>query len=225
MQIPTSQDLFDARRVANELRGLLEVAEPWHIFAKMDAFLAEIEPDILGTVHPSAILTGTIYLAEGATIEAHACIEGPAWIGAGATVGHSAYIRGGSILAPNVKVGHSSEVKHSFLMNDAKAPHFNYVGDSILGNNANIGAGVKLANFHVLGKYIRVAGVETGRRKFSTAMGDDVSVGCNAVCAPGTIIGKNTLIYAGAMVRGVIPANSMVKLRQAQEIVARYDGA
>lgn len=223
MQIPTSQDLFDAQRVASELQGLLEVAEPWHIFAKMDAFLAEIKPSILGTVHPSAVLTGTIYLAKDATIAAHARIEGPAWIGTGATVGHSAYIRGGSVLAPQSKVGHSSEVKHSLLLNDAKAPHFNYVGDSILGNNANLGAGVKLANFHVLGKHIKVAGVETGLRKFSTAMGDDVSVGCNAVLAPGTIIGKNTLIYAGAMVRGVIPANSMLKLRQEQDIIARND--
>lgn len=223
MSIPTSQDLFDVMRVAEPLKPLLDVLEPWHIFAKMDAFLQELEPAILGEVHPSAVLKGAVYLAEGATIAAHALIEGPVWIGAGATIGHAAYVRGGCVLAPKAKVGHSSEIKHSLMLNEAKAPHFNYVGDSILGNAANIGAGVKLANFHALGQHIRVAGVETGLRKFSVAMGDDVSVGCNAVVAPGSIIGKQSMIYAGTMVRGIVPAKSMVKLRQSHEIVFRND--
>ncbi len=215
-----TQDLFDISSVADPLKELLDVAAPWDILARIDDFLAGLEdqrPTLAGAVHPTAVLSGPVYLAPGAVVGPHACIEGPAWLGEGAEVHHGAFLRGGVVLAPGAKVGHSSEVKRALLLEGAKAPHFNYVGDAVLGRNVNLGAGVKLANFKPGGKAVKVAGQDTGLRKFSAALGDDVFVGCNAVLAPGTVVGPRSLIYSGVMLRGVVPADTIVKLRQPLE--------
>jgi UDP-N-acetylglucosamine diphosphorylase / glucose-1-phosphate thymidylyltransferase / UDP-N-acetylgalactosamine diphosphorylase / glucosamine-1-phosphate N-acetyltransferase / galactosamine-1-phosphate N-acetyltransferase len=140
-------------------------------------------------------------LEAGASIGPHAFVQGPAWIMAGAQVGHAAMLRGGVLLGPKAKVGHASEVKRSVLLAGAKAPHFNYVGDSVIGHGANLGAGVKLANLKVVGG--RGGRRATGLRKLGALVGDGVSIGCNAVLAPGTVIGADTVVYAGATVRGV----------------------
>jgi bifunctional N-acetylglucosamine-1-phosphate-uridyltransferase/glucosamine-1-phosphate-acetyltransferase GlmU-like protein len=217
----TCQDLFDLSRVAPTLRPLLEVARPWEVLAKLDAFCAEIPDRRLGEVHPTAVLTGSVYLEAGATVGPHVLIEGPAWIAAGAEVGHGAYLRGGVVLAAGAKVGHATEVKRALFLEGAKAPHFNYVGDTVLGRGVNLGAGVKLANLKAFGDTIEVAGERTGVRKFGAALGDGVSIGCNAVTAPGTIVGARTVIYHGATVRGVIAADTVVKLKPPLETVPR----
>ncbi len=103
------------------------------------------------------------------------------------------------------------------LMAGAKAPHFNYVGDSVLGTGVNLGAGVKLANFKADGSTISVAGRSTGLRKLGAILGDGVSIGCNAVLNQGTIVGRDTVIYPGAVVHGWIEARTVVKLRSSQE--------
>ena len=216
-----SQDLFNLDLVDDELKALLSPENPWDILAELDRFLEDVESGGEGHVHETAVLKGKVFIAKGATVKPHAYIEGPAWIGPHASVGHGAYIRGGTVLGSGAKVGHSSEVKHALLLSGAQAPHFNYVGDSILGNNVNIGAGVKLANFHTMGKNIKINGKDTGLRKFSAALGDNVSIGCNSVLSPGTIIGQNTIAYSGAMLHGVYPANSIVKNRPSLEVVER----
>ncbi len=216
-----SQDLFNVELVDDELKALLNPENPWDILAEIDRFLENLEDNREGDIHETAVVKGKVFLAKGASIKPHAYIEGPAWIGPNASVGHAAYVRGGSILASGAKVGHASEVKHSLLLAGAQAPHFNYVGDSILGNNVNIGAGVKLANFHTMGKNIKVDGQDTGLRKFSAALGDNVSIGCNSVLSPGTIMGQNAIAYSGAMLLGVYPANSIIKNRPKLEIVER----
>jgi UDP-N-acetylglucosamine diphosphorylase / glucose-1-phosphate thymidylyltransferase / UDP-N-acetylgalactosamine diphosphorylase / glucosamine-1-phosphate N-acetyltransferase / galactosamine-1-phosphate N-acetyltransferase len=157
-----------------------------------------------------------------AKIGPHAYIEGPAWIGEEVEVGHSAYIRGGVVLAPKAKVGAKTEVKRSLFLYAAKAPHLNYVGDSILGTKVNLGAGVKLANFNNMGTNIKIDGHATGLRKLGAMLGDEVTLGCNAVTVPGTIIGPRSTVYNCVMVRGVIPADSIVKLRQDLEIVTKH---
>ena len=106
-------------------------------------------------------------------------------------------------------------------MKKAKAAHLNYVGDSVLGNDVNLGAGVKLANFKTFGTNITIEGQETGLRKLGALIGDGCSIGCNAVTTPGTIIGKNTIAYNCVVLKGVVPANSIVKLRQNLEITER----
>ena len=210
----TTAQLFDVSRVPPELQGLLEAEFPWEILARLEAFAADIPAQIFGEVHPTAVLTGQVFVAAGAKIGPHAFIEGPAWLGEGAAVGHGAYLRGGVVLGPKAKVGHASEVKRSLLLPGAAAPHFNYVGDSVLGSGVNLGAGVKLANFRTLSGTVKVEGIDTGLRKFGAALGDGVSLGCNSVTGPGTVVGPRTVAYHGSMLRGFYPADTVLKLRQ-----------
>ena len=217
----TTKDLFALDKLPEELQSLLDVTYPWEILKNLDAFVSTIQDQRLGKVHPTAVLEGNIYIHESAIIGPHAFIEGPAWIGEGVEVGHAAYIRGGVVLAPKAKVGAKTEVKRSLFLYSAKAPHLNYVGDSILGSKVNLGAGVKLANFNNMGTNIKIQGQDTGLRKLGAMLGDNVTLGCNAVTVPGTIIGVNSMVYNCVMVRGVIPANSIVKLRQDLEIVSK----
>ena len=203
------------------MRDLLHPTWPWEILARLDAFLKGLSERLEGSVHPTAVLSGPVYLAETASVGPHALIEGPAWIGPGAAVKHGAYLRGPIVLAPGAVVGPKSEVKRSLFLPGAKAAHLNYVGDSVLGAKANLGAGVKLANFKTFGDEIRVGETPTGVRKFGAALGDEVSIGCNAVTAPGTVVGPRTLVYSGAMLRGVIPGDTIVKVRSQLELTPR----
>ena len=217
----TTAELFDLSGVPPELRGLLETEFPWEILALLDRFTPDIPAQRLGDVHPSAVLTGNVFVAAGAKVGPHAFIEGPAWLGPGAEVGHGAYLRGGVVLAPKAKVGHATEVKRSLLLPGAAAPHFNYVGDSVLGNGVNLGAGAKLANFRALSGTVKVTGHDTGLRKFGAALGDGVSLGCNSVTGPGTVVGPRTVAYHGAMLRGLYPADTVLKLRQTVDAAPR----
>ena len=220
-------DLFDLGRVPEALRHLLDVEAPWEALALLDAFGAELRARAaaLGEqgsgarpgVHPSAVIEGPLVMEEGASIGPYAYLTGPVYLAEGAQVGHAAYLRGPVVLGPDAHVMHASEVKRSILLGGAKAPHFNYVGDSIVGHDVNLGAGVKVANFKTFGDEVKVAGRGTGLRKFGAAIGDGVSIGCNAVLSPGTLVGRRTIIYNGATVRGVIKADTVVKHHPALE--------
>jgi UDP-N-acetylglucosamine diphosphorylase / glucose-1-phosphate thymidylyltransferase / UDP-N-acetylgalactosamine diphosphorylase / glucosamine-1-phosphate N-acetyltransferase / galactosamine-1-phosphate N-acetyltransferase len=215
------RDLYSPECVPETLRPLLNVMYPWEILQCLDSFTATIQDHRAGKIHPTAVVEGNVYLHETASIGPHAYVEGPAWIGEGALIGHGAYVRGGVVLAPKAKVGHATEVKRSLFLEGAAAPHLNYVGDSILGRKVNIGAGVKLANFNNMGTTIKIEGQSTGLRKLGAMLGDEVTLGCNAATAPGTVVGARTMVYQGAMLRGVIPADSIVKMRPTLEIVPR----
>lgn len=205
------------------LAGLFDgLKSPWELLERLDRAVAGISDGRQGDVHPTAVLEGNIWLAPGAAVGPAAYIRGPAWIGPGASIGHAAYIRGGVIIGADAIVGHASEVKRSIIMDGARLPHFNYAGDSVLGHGVNLGAGVKIANFHAFGGGVKVAeGRGLVLRKAGGLLGDGVSIGCNAVLAPGTVIGARTVIYDGANIRGAVPADSIVKLRTALETVTR----
>lgn len=206
----------------DEVRDLFATDSPWELLARLDAFMASVGDNRLGSIHPTAVVEGPVWLAADAYIGPGALVEGPAWIGSRARVGHGAYVRGGALLAPGARVGHSSEVKRSIVLMDAKLPHFNYAGDSVIGSGANLGAGVKIANFNAFGHGVKVAGADgLELRKAGALIGDGVSIGCNAVLAPGTVIGARTVVYNGANIRGMVPADSIVKLRTTQETVSR----
>src|SRR5690606_6762830 len=128
-----------------------------------------------GDVHPTAVVEGPLYMARGAKVGPHAYLTGAVYLAEGAEVGHGARVRGPAVLGPGALIGHASEVKRSVLLGGAKAPHFNYVGDSVLGHDVNLGAGVKVANFKAFGDEVKVDGVATGLRKFGAAVGDGVS--------------------------------------------------
>lgn len=176
-----------------------------------------------GDISPDAYLSGEhIVVGEGTRIHPTAVIEGPVFIGHRVEIRPGAYIRGGSWIGDHAVVGTNTEVKRGILLAHAKAPHLNYVGDSILGADVNLGAGTVLSNFRHDKGNIRVGTIDTGRRKLGAILGDGVLTGCNSVLHPGTVVGRETQIYPGVQLRpGAYPEKSIVKLRQDIEVVPR----
>lgn len=198
--------------------------------------LVGTQQTILGDVHPAAVIgDAPIYIGPGARIEATAYVEGPAYIAAGAVVRHGAFVRENVVMLPGSILGHASEAKNSILLHAAHAPHFAYVGDSILGRGVNLGAGTKLSNLGMLSAKDKATGKrptiviavdgthhDTGLTKLGAILGDGAQTGCNSVLNPGCLVGRNTLIYANVSLRkGYYPPDSLVKLRQTTEIVSR----
>ncbi|MEN6438352.1 MAG: glucose-1-phosphate thymidylyltransferase [Syntrophobacter sp.] len=146
-----------------------------------------------------------IFIGPGAVLEPGALVKGPAMIGAQTEVRQGAYMRGKCIVGERCVVGHTTEMKSSIMLNGAKAGHFAYIGDSILGNDTNLGAGTKLANLKIKETNVRVTvrgnSVDTGLRKLGAVLGDGVEIGCNTVTNPGSILGRQCLVYPVASVR------------------------
>ena len=193
---------------------------------------------VLGEVMPGATVSDRVlYIGEGARIEPGAYVLGPAYIASGCVVRHGAFVRENVIMLPGSVLGHASEAKNSLFLPRAHAPHFNYVGDSILGHRANLGAGTKLSNLTMVSEKDRETGrrptleitvggerYDTGLSKLGAILGDDVQTGCNAVLNPGTLVGRRTLIYACLSLRkGYYPPDSIIKLRQQTRTSGRVE--
>ncbi|MCP5505553.1 MAG: UDP-N-acetylglucosamine diphosphorylase [Chlamydiales bacterium] len=167
----------------NHLKNYLETLKLGKIDCKIPEGVYLVNPNLI-SIGPDTV------------VEPGAYIEGPAVIGNGCQIRHSAYIRGNVIAGDRCIIGHSSEIKHSILLNDAKAPHFNYVGDSILGNFVNLGAGVICANFRLDHREVIVEigneQFKTGTNKFGAIIGDGSQIGCNSVTNPGVLLRKKT---------------------------------
>ena len=176
-----------------------------------------LKPAILGTVMPGAFVGDNVYLGQGSVVQSGAWINGPAIIGENCEIRHGAYVGANTLAGDKVVIGHASEVSNCVFLNGSRAPHFAFVGHSILGNNINLGAGTKLSNLKVTTSEIEVAGIKTGLKKIGAIIGDGSSLGCNTVTQPATFIGKNVFSYPGAVLRGFIESNKIVKLRQTQE--------
>jgi UDP-N-acetylglucosamine diphosphorylase / glucose-1-phosphate thymidylyltransferase / UDP-N-acetylgalactosamine diphosphorylase / glucosamine-1-phosphate N-acetyltransferase / galactosamine-1-phosphate N-acetyltransferase len=214
----------------------------WDAIPQIRHHVARLTADgsrVAGTVMPGAWLgDGPIVIEAGAVIEPGAYIIGPAYIGAGAVVRHGAYVREHVILLPGAVLGHASEAKNSLFLPRAGAPHFAYVGDSILGHRVNLGAGTKLSNLAILSEKDKMTGkrptirlqiedreYDTGLTKFGAILGDDAQTGCNSVLNPGCIVGPRTLIYANVSLRkGYHPADAIIKLRQNVRSIERNAG-
>jgi NDP-sugar pyrophosphorylase family protein len=166
-----------------------------------------------------------VFIGEGTLVEDGAMIKGPAIIGKNCQIRHNAYIREHVIIGDNCIVGNSCEVKNSLLFNQAVAPHFNYIGDSILGYQAHLGAGATISNVKLVPGNVAVdidgQPFDTGLRKFGALLGDHAEIGCNAVLNPGSIIGRGSVVYPSTNWRGILPANMIVKNQAAQEVVVR----
>ena len=188
--------------------SLLDSNNPSNLKHLIEAKLGE-----LGTQIPEDVefLTtderkGPVHVAEGATIEAHVHLIGPCLIESNATIRSHAYVREYTWMMSGSLLGHASESKHSLFFPGAKAPHFNYVGDSVLGSNVNLGAGVKLSNLRNDGKQIGIwindVRRDTGLRKFGAILGDGAQLGCNAVTNPGTVLGQSCMVHPNTTVGG-----------------------
>ena len=164
--------------------------------------------DIRGDVDARAYLDGTgIVIEQGVRVEAGAYVRGPCWLAAGCEVRHGAYVRGNVIAGRGCVIGHATEIKNSLLLDEVKAGHFAYIGDSILGNHVNLGAGVKLANLKLNPRStIKVQHdnglIDTKLRKFGAVLGDGVQIGCNAVTNPGTVLAQNSRVLPCAAITG-----------------------
>lgn len=205
------------------------LAYPWEALAKIAAFIDGYgKYEILGEVSPGAFIEGDkIAVGRGTTVEPGALIRGRVLIGENCEIRHGAYIRGDAIIGNNCVVGHTTEVKNSIFLNGAKAGHFAYIGDSILGGEVNLGAGTKLANLKFEDECCvkvsagTVLNLDTGLRKMGAIIGDRSELGCNTVTTPGSLIGPDSLVYPNATVRGYLPAKHVLKVAQCQDIIAR----
>ena len=190
----------------------IRIDNPWEVLPLISNYILEI----ISFINDEYIkYDDNVYIHKDAKVSDTAFILGPTIICKGAEVRHCAYIRGNVIVGENAIIGNSTEVKNAIIFNNAKCPHFNYVGDSILGNYAHLGAGVILSNVKNDKKTINVKLnkelVDTNLKKFGAIVGNNVEVGCNSVLCPGTIIYPNTDIYPLTRVRGVIGPNKIVK--------------
>lgn len=174
----------------------------------------------------ASLMDDRIQIGQGTVVEPGALIKGPAIIGDMTEVRQGAYIRGQVLVGKRCVVGHATEMKHAVLLGRSQAGHFAYVGDSILGA-VNLGAGTKLANLKIVEGEVElsISGVryKTGLRKFGAVLGDGVETGCNSVTSPGTLLGKNVLVYPNCTARGHQPAGTIIKLKQKQMILKRRD--
>lgn len=185
---------------------------PWEVFPFLKEYILEMVSN-LGNEYIE--IKKNVFVDKDAKISPTALIVGPCVIGKNTEVRHNAYIRENVIIGNNCVIGNSSEVKNSIILENSKCPHFNYVGDSIVGENVNLAAGVILSNVKNDNKNIIIRYeddlIDTGLRKFGSIVGDNVKVGCNSVICPGTIIYPNTDIYPLVKVRGIIKKNRIVK--------------
>jgi NDP-sugar pyrophosphorylase family protein len=193
-----------------------DVTNAWEVLPRLAAYLEEhLVPANFGEMIGEPFIGEDVYIGRDTVIEPGAYIKGPAWIGDKCQIRHGAYIRENVIVGSGSVVGNSCEIKNSILFNGCQVPHFNYVGDSILGAKAHLAAGVIVSNLKLAGDEItlRVGGetIATGLRKFGALIGDHVDVGCNVVINPGSIIGRHSLIYPSIAWRGILPANSIAK--------------
>ena len=231
-----SPKIFDAiKKIKKSIRGELELTDaivsckiktieykgfwkdigaPWDLITANETMINEISNEKLGVIEDNVTIKGALYLGENSLIKSGTYIEGPVWIGPDAIVGPNACIRGATMLGTGAKVGAASEVKNSILMEHSKAPHHNYVGDSILGRNCNLGSGTKIANLRHDGAsiYVIIRGerVDSGLRKLGVILGDDVKTGINASLNVGTILGEETVVGPGRVVSGSWAAGSRI---------------
>ncbi len=199
-----------------ELPVWIDIGKPWDLLrAVRTAMDLELEPGVYGDVASTAVIEGPVYVAPGAVIGHHTVVEGPAWIGPGARIGPNAHVRPYTQLDEGSFVGFSSQVKGSILMEGAKAPHLNYVGDSIVGEHVNLGAGTITANLRFDDKTVRVKVknevVDSGMRKLGAFIGGYAKTGINVSIMPGVKIGSRAVVYPGCRVDRDVPSGKVFK--------------
>ncbi len=217
MSLPTFDEFFSLKDFAHA--ALWKTGDPpWAPLHHLKNYfhsqrLGVIQAPIAPTVHlerPELISIGANTL-----IEPGVFIQGPCIIGNNCAIRHGAYIRAHTILGEGCVIGHSTEIKHSILLNGVAATHFVYIGDSIIGAFANLGAGVKCANLRLDRKEVRIrhdaGAISTGLKKLGAILGDQTQIGCNAVLNPGTLIGKRSVCHPLTLLSGTIPSHSEVR--------------
>jgi UDP-N-acetylglucosamine diphosphorylase/glucosamine-1-phosphate N-acetyltransferase len=195
---------------SQELKYWLDLSYPWDLLPANESLLDGIEPQNLGIVEENVVTKGAVSIGKGTVVRSGAYIVGPVIIGEDCEIGPNCYLRAHTSIGDGCHIGAAVEVKNSIVMKGSKLPHHNYVGDSVIGEQCNLGAGTKIANLRLDKREIRVAGIDTGRRKLGAIIGDHVQTGINASINVGSVIGNNTFIGPGAVVGGVILPGSKI---------------
>lgn len=208
----TISELYDLKEtIAAEL--FTGVTYPWEVLPKIHDFILKLGKSLPADIYEKR--GEDIWVAKNARIAPTACLNGPLIIDEEAEIRHCAFIRGNAIVGKGAVVGNSTELKNVVLFNKVQVPHYNYVGDSVLGYKSHMGAGSITSNVKSDKTLVTIKcgdeKLETGLKKMGAMLGDGVEVGCNSVLNPGTVIGRNSNIYPTSMVRGVIPADSIYK--------------
>ncbi len=219
----TVADLFDVGQTAHAAL-FADCAYPWEPLGRLAAYIRENLR--AGEQHHRlvgrAFIGEEVQIGEGTVVEEGAMIQGPAIIGRNCQIRHNAYIRGNVVIGDDCVVGNACELKHAILLNGAQVPHFNYVGDSIIGHRAHLGAGAVLSNLKLATEtvWIEMDGrcIDTGMRKLGALVGDQAEIGCNAVLNPGSIIGRSALVYPNVCWRGILPDNMIAKNRAPTDV-------
>jgi UDP-N-acetylglucosamine diphosphorylase / glucose-1-phosphate thymidylyltransferase / UDP-N-acetylgalactosamine diphosphorylase / glucosamine-1-phosphate N-acetyltransferase / galactosamine-1-phosphate N-acetyltransferase len=206
-----------------------EAVYAWDPLKKIGEYLkAKLNPGFFGSQLGTSFIGDAVFVGPGTVIEPGVTIKGPAWIGERCQLRPGCYIRENVIVGNGVVLGNSCEFKNCVIFNDVQIPHFSYVGDSILGHRAHLGAGVILSNFRLDRKEISVHHegtiIATGLRKFGAIIGDRVEIGCNAVINPGSLIGRDCLVYPLTHFGGVLPANTILQNRPNLRKIPREQG-
>lgn len=221
MQELEVKELFDLEQtIAKEL--FQRYTYPWEILKEIGGYILELSKSL--SLEEYDQVSEDVWIAKSATVAPTAYIHGPAIIGKNAEIRHCAFIRGNAIVGEGAVVGNSTELKNVILFNKVQVPHYNYVGDSILGYKSHMGAGSITSNVKSDKTLVKIKfqneRIETGLKKMGAILGDNVEVGCGSVLNPGTIIGKETNIYPLSSVRGYIPKMSIYK--KAGEIANKH---
>ena len=212
MAIPKIEELLD---LTHTLAAPLFAGKryPWEILPLLKDFIRELGASLPREEYDE--IAPEVWAHKTAKIAPTALIMGPTVIGASTEVRHCAFIRGSALVGENCVVGNSTEVKNAVIFDNVQVPHYNYVGDSILGFRSHMGAGVVASNFRSDKGNVGVRDgnekIETGMRKLGAILGDGVDVGCNSVLCPGSVVGRDTVVYPLSRVRGFIPERSILK--------------
>jgi len=201
---------------------------PWEWLPKIKAALADLRGNTSDQELPAGVhIDGEVYISEGVKLPAFASIKGPCWIGENVEIRPGAYIRGNVVIGAGSVIGNSCEYKNALLMEHTQTPHYAYIGDSILGNGAHLGAGVILSNLRFDQKNIRVnidgERVDTGLRKFGAILGERAEVGCNTALMPGSIIGKGSLVGPTMSFSGYLEPGQLYVERSSKEKIPLRD--
>ena len=211
----TVKDLYDLRETIGA--ELFEGVEyPWEVLPKIHDFILALGKKLPGEIFEER--GEHIWVAKSAKIAPTACLNGPLIVDEEAEIRHCAFVRGNAIVGKGAVVGNSTELKNVVLFNKVQVPHYNYVGDSVLGYRSHMGAGSITSNVKSDKTLVVVRGdgadISTGLKKMGAMLGDYVEIGCNSVLNPGTVIGRNSNVYPVSSVRGVIPAEHIYKDRE-----------
>jgi NDP-sugar pyrophosphorylase family protein len=200
----------------------------WDALKQIASYLQfRLKPGVLGDLVGKPFISNQVFIGSGTIVEQGAVLKGPAWIGQNCHIRSGCYVRENVIVGDGVVMGNSCEFKNSIIFDEAQVPHFNYVGDSIVGYKAHLGAGVILSNVKLDHSEILVTTAEeriaTGLTKFGAIVGDRTEIGCNAVINPGSILGRDCIVYPCTNFRGVLPSGMIVRTQEQMQIIPRRD--